>query len=146
LVLFSSLTASTGGGPGQVDYIAANAFLDAYAQRNWNRHGTTLAIGWGEWQWNTWEDGLNGYDTATRHRLREHRQQFGISFAEGTEAFARLLTARQPQVIFSTQDYQQFTKFLRAFTTTGPGSAALREGQARPAYPRPTLASSYTPP
>src|SRR6185312_3601281 len=31
LVLFSSMSSITGGGPGQVDYCAANAFLDAYA-------------------------------------------------------------------------------------------------------------------
>nr|WP_234018393.1 KR domain-containing protein [Streptomyces sp. FXJ7.023] len=31
LVLFSSITSATGGGPGQVDYSAANAFLDSCA-------------------------------------------------------------------------------------------------------------------
>jgi acyl transferase domain-containing protein/thioesterase domain-containing protein/acyl carrier protein len=48
-VLFSS-TSTALGLPGQIDYVAANAFLDAFAQ---SRHGSTgtqyLALAWGVW-------------------------------------------------------------------------------------------------
>ncbi|MFF4159222.1 beta-ketoacyl synthase N-terminal-like domain-containing protein [Streptomyces sp. NPDC001678] len=50
LVLCSSLTALLGG-PGQSDYCAANAFLDAYAQ--WKRRRTGLpvtAVAWDTWR------------------------------------------------------------------------------------------------
>jgi hypothetical protein len=49
-VLFSSVS-SIIGLPGQVDYTAANAFLDAYAAKV-NRSGTTRAvvINWNAWQ------------------------------------------------------------------------------------------------
>ncbi len=45
-VLFSSVS-SIYPAPGQVDYAAANAFLDAFAQ---NRGGTVTAIDWGAWR------------------------------------------------------------------------------------------------
>ncbi|WP_329171721.1 type I polyketide synthase [Streptomyces sp. NBC_01477] len=50
LLLCSSVTAVLGG-PGQSDYAAANAFLDAFAQ--WKRRETGLpvtAVGWDTWQ------------------------------------------------------------------------------------------------
>ncbi len=50
LVLFSSVSAFTGLA-GQVDYAAANAFLDAYAQERVTRDGTfTVAVNWSQWQ------------------------------------------------------------------------------------------------
>ena len=146
LILFSSITSFTGGGPGQVDYAAANAFLDAYAQRNSRRHGKTIAIDWGEWQWNAWEEGLSGYNNEVQQFLKEHRQQFGITFAEGTEALGRLLASHQPRVVVSTQDVQTFTDLLKSSFAIGLGHQAQQGGQARPKYPRPMLASSYTPP
>jgi natural product biosynthesis luciferase-like monooxygenase protein len=50
LVLVSSL-AGVVGRPGQVDYCAANAFLDAFAREHGTRTGIhTVAIDWGEWR------------------------------------------------------------------------------------------------
>ncbi|NOT08100.1 MAG: SDR family NAD(P)-dependent oxidoreductase [Gemmatimonadales bacterium] len=50
LVLFSSVS-SFSGLAGQVDYAAANAFLDAYAQERVIRDGTyTVAVNWSAWQ------------------------------------------------------------------------------------------------
>lgn len=50
LVLFSSIS-SFAGLAGQVDYAAANAFLDAYAQERLMRDGThTVAVNWSQWQ------------------------------------------------------------------------------------------------
>ncbi|NQE34731.1 type I polyketide synthase [Microcoleus asticus] len=49
-VLCSSLT-SIVGGFGQVDYCAANAFLDSFAHYKTNRDGTkTISINWDTWQ------------------------------------------------------------------------------------------------
>ena len=50
MVLFSSISAFSGLA-GQVDYAAANAFLDAYAQDRMLRDGTyTVAVNWSQWQ------------------------------------------------------------------------------------------------
>ncbi|MDT8369915.1 MAG: SDR family NAD(P)-dependent oxidoreductase, partial [Longimicrobiales bacterium] len=49
-VLFSSISAVLGA-PGQIDYTAANAFLDAFAfARSGDTAGRTVAIGWGPWK------------------------------------------------------------------------------------------------
>jgi acyl transferase domain-containing protein/thioesterase domain-containing protein/acyl carrier protein len=50
LLLFSSISAFAGLA-GQIDYAAANAFLDAYAQSRWARGDTrTIAVDWSQWQ------------------------------------------------------------------------------------------------
>ncbi len=50
LVLFSSISAFAGLA-GQIDYAAANAFLDAYAQERFTRDATfTVAVNWSQWQ------------------------------------------------------------------------------------------------
>src|SRR5581483_10608896 len=80
MILFSSITSATGGGPGHVDCCAANAFLDAYAHRNAARHGATIAINWGEWQGNAWEEGLKDYAGELQAFFKANRQKFGITF------------------------------------------------------------------
>ncbi len=47
-VLYSSTSAIVSP-PGQVDYVAANAFLDAYAQSRASSDVRTIAINWGIW-------------------------------------------------------------------------------------------------
>jgi len=50
IMLFSSISAFAGL-PGQADYAAANAFLDAYAQARHGEDGTrVLAVGWSPWR------------------------------------------------------------------------------------------------
>lgn len=143
VVLFSSVTSSTGGGPGQVDYSAANAFLDAVTQRQWPGQ-RVLAIDWGEWQWNAWEKGLSGYSLEAQHYLKEHRQRFGIAFAEGTEALRRVLASDLSHVVVSTQDFRVVVEQSRNFTATEV-LQKTRE-QRRTLYARPDLMSSYIAP
>jgi len=146
LILFSSITSTTGGGPGQVDYCAANAFLDVYARRHFWQHGTTIAIDWGEWKWNAWEEGLAGYDTEAQIFFKENRQRFGIAFEEGTEALTRVLSCRLPQVVVSTQDFRAIIELSKSFTAAAMLQKARQSHQARAIYPRPNLGSSYIAP
>ncbi|GCE15769.1 type I polyketide synthase [Tengunoibacter tsumagoiensis] len=146
LVLFSSITSATGGGPGQVDYCAANAFLDAYAQQNALRHGRTIAINWGEWQWNAWQQGLSGYDIDAQTFFKQHRQRFGIPFNDGSRAMSRILASGLSQVVVSTQDFRAIVQLSSAFTAATMLQKARQGTQARPVHSRPALATSYVAP
>ncbi len=104
LVLCSSLS-SIQGGFGQVDYCAANTFLDAFA--HWNsltNNRFTVAINWDAWQ----EVGM-AVNTTVPNEIKNWREaslKNAILPAEGIDAFSRILANSQPQVIVSTQDLQ----------------------------------------
>ena len=140
LVLFSSIASITGGGAGQVDYCAANAFLEAFANCNATRYGRTVAIGWGEWVWNAWDDAMSGYDAETQALFRERRQLFGIHFDEGAEALERILGHRFPHVFVSTQQLQPFIRLGET------AKLNLLQRAERSQHPRPALATSYVMP
>jgi hypothetical protein len=138
LVLFSSITSVTGGGPGQVDYCAANAYLDAYAQRYAAPGRRVLAVGWGEWTWNAWDDGLAGYEQDIQTFFREHRAKFGISFEAGWRTLLRALATGQSQVVVSTQDLPAVVRIASRFSVdavTSVGGA----GDGTDRHPRPDL-------
>ena len=147
IVFFSSITSAIGGGPGQVDYCSAGAFMDVYAQRNSNRTDRkTISINWGEWLWNAWEAGLEGYDKETQERFKAHRKKYGITFEEGSEALLRVLGQPVPQIYVSAQEFQQVLKNSRAFTAAAMLEGAERRWKSQQKHPRPSLASSYVVP
>lgn len=144
LLLFSSIT-SVIGGPGQVAYSAANAFLDAYARSK--RAGyPVIALDWGEWQWNAWSEGLAGYDEATRAFFEENRRRFGISFAEGVQVLQRVLQAPLPQVMVCTQDIQALVQLSKTLNITARLPWEQPEPQQIVAHARPPLKNSYIAP
>jgi acyl transferase domain-containing protein len=133
LVCFSSLAAITGA-VGQVDYCAANAFLDAFAHARSRRGERTLTVDWDVWQADTWQDaGLRGVPEL-RARLRLMREMYGIPTAEGLEAFHRLLASPVPQVAVSTKDLQT-TIFKHSRMLAEIEHAAAPAGQPRPLPP-----------
>jgi acyl transferase domain-containing protein len=140
LVLFSSV-ASVSGGPGQADYCAASAFLDAFSRRYHRRHGVTVSIAWCEWQWNAWTDALLGYAPQTQAMLRERRARLGLTFDEGFQAFRRALAYRLPNLFVSTQDMAT----LRESAELNP-SVLLRPTRLAENHPRPFLGNSYVAP
>jgi acyl carrier protein len=146
LALFSSITAMAGGGPGQVDYCAANAFLDAYAQSRAGERRRTVSIDWGEWLWDAWEPSEAAVGPELASFFRENRRRHGISFEEGTEAFRRILACRPPQVVVSTQDLGAFLELSRTFTTARVLETMERARPSRPVHSRPVLGTSYIAP
>ncbi|WP_413173259.1 SDR family NAD(P)-dependent oxidoreductase [Anabaena azotica] len=102
LVLCSSLT-SILGGLGQVDYCAANTFLDEFAKSKYEQQKPlTIAINWCGWQ----EVGML-VNTAITEELKNRRQQHlyqAISPQEGVEIFSRILQRGLPQVVVSKQN------------------------------------------
>ncbi|MCA9926052.1 MAG: SDR family NAD(P)-dependent oxidoreductase, partial [Anaerolineales bacterium] len=101
MLLYSSVTAVLGG-LGQIDYSAANAFLDAFAQSD-PLPFPVISVNWNEWQ-------IVGMAADTEmpteiQRWRQQELQQGILPAEGMQALARILHHPQPQVIVSTRDF-----------------------------------------
>ncbi|HYW19655.1 MAG TPA: SDR family NAD(P)-dependent oxidoreductase [Nodularia sp. (in: cyanobacteria)] len=104
LVLCSSLS-SIQGGFGQVDYCAANTFLDAFA--HWNtetNNKLTISINWDAWQ----QVGM-AVNTTVPNEIKNWRERTlknAILPVEGSDVFSRILANSLPQVIVSTQDLQ----------------------------------------
>jgi len=144
LVLFSSLS-SVLGDFGQVDYSAANAFLDAFAHYNIQQNNIpTVAI-----NWDTWRD--TGMALRAMERFRaggeEDLMQDGISTPEGLEAFERILAhALMPQVLVSTRDLCNVIKLTEKRTQSQIFDDAVQAQQAGPAHPRPDLQTAHVAP
>ena len=149
LVLFSSITSVTGGGPGQVDYCAANAFLDAFALSRANypvpRAPRVVSVVWGEWQWNAWQQGLAGYQPELREFFLHHRERFGIEAGAGWRSLLRVLEVGGPLTVVSTQDFPSIVELSDRFTV----AAVTGAGQAGPAgerHARPDLGTAFVAP
>lgn len=102
----------------------------------------TVAIGWGEWLWDAWSAGLQGFPEDIRVRLVANRRAFGIEFHEGMEALRRLLANDLPHVFVTTQDLLAMVESTRRNLV----AAVFQERQSHPLYPRPVLGTSYAAP
>lgn len=105
LMLFSSLSALVGGA-GQVDYCAANAYLDALArERSTRRDRPTISVDWDMWQ----DVGMSVESGDLPETLAARRQETleaGISPREGLEALTRVLQRGLDRAVVSTKDLQ----------------------------------------
>ena len=140
LVLFSSITAVLAQ-PGQADYAAANAFLDAFARERTARGAFTLSIGWDAWR----ETGM-AVATEVPAELKAWRQEelkLGMTSSEGVEALRRALGAGVPWLVVSTQDLPARIERNRASRTE---EEIERVREARESHPRPLLANAYVAP
>ena len=131
-VLFSS-AAPLLGGAGQGNYAAANAFLDALAQRRRADGLPAVSLAWGLWGQETgMTDGVR--DEARARLGRQIRARLGmlpLEPDEGVELFDAALTLDDPLLVPVRLDLAQ----LRARAPMGDAPALLRD--AVPARTRP---------
>ena len=107
LVCFSSMTAALGN-PGQADYAAANAFMDAYAAyRNGlvaagQRRGRTLSINWPLWR----EGGMAAVDgdEAWATIMRQNTGMIAMHTTTGLRALYQALAAEGDQILVAEGD------------------------------------------
>jgi acyl transferase domain-containing protein len=119
-VLFSTSLALTGVF-GQVDYCAANAFLDAFARAETARGRTfTAAINWNLPRWENWAGSASTGVSEFQAHFAEQLSAYGISTDEGGAAVMRVLSDAQPQVVISTQDFQALLDAQKAAAEQSP--------------------------
>ncbi|MGC4897458.1 SDR family NAD(P)-dependent oxidoreductase [Micromonospora sp. DT31] len=144
VVLFSSVASATGA-LGQTDYCAANVFLDAFAQSDALPETRVVSIGWGEWLWNGWASGLNGYEPGVREFLQRHRAHFGITYDEGWRALLRTLNSGLAHVVVSTQDFAALVERSADYSLSQMQDAA-QQVRGTDRHPRPDLSTQYAAP
>ncbi|MEJ2856221.1 MULTISPECIES: SDR family NAD(P)-dependent oxidoreductase [unclassified Saccharothrix] len=94
-VLFSS-AAGVFGGPGQANYAAANAFVDAFAAHRRAQGKPAVALAWGMWELRT---GLTGaLDDADLARMRRSGVR-PLSTEDGLELFDQALAAPEAALV-----------------------------------------------
>jgi acyl transferase domain-containing protein/acyl carrier protein len=145
-ILCSSTTAIWGGG-GQVDYCAANSYLDAFAHEYARRTGTyTVAINWDAWQGVGMAVNTAVSGPGQLAREREELLKRGIMPAEGVEVFRRILSfCTIPQVVVSTMPIEPVRK------SDGRVEATREAGAVAPAveqssHERPAVSVAYAEP
>ncbi len=137
-VLCSSV-ASLVGGVGTVDYCAANAFLDAFAQYSRSKTGTNvLSI-----NWDTWLDTGMAINTASE----QSEEQTGMRASQAVEAFVRILSSSPlPQMVVSARDLPTLYQHYQHLKASSVLKRLEEKRMMRVAHPRPALASVYVGP
>jgi acyl transferase domain-containing protein/acyl carrier protein len=145
LVLFSSVGAIYGGF-GQVDYCAANAFLDAFAHHKFFRNQMrTISINWDWWQWDSWQDALLSFDLEMQAGFKQMRKRYGITFQEGIDALGHILSSQLSQVIVSTRNLRSVIEEHKDFALASLLEKS-EESRLESKHLRPNLPTAYVEP
>ena len=135
-----------------VDYSAANAYLDAYANSRRADDTWVTAV-----CWDTWKDVGIAMNMDVPDALRERFEEglrLGIAPAEGRDAFRRLFAAGLPQVYVSTRDLRLRDEFAAVKAANeqatdaaaGSGAPAKKAGGGRRTHKRPKLSMEFVEP
>jgi len=133
-ILFSSVAGSFGN-PGQADYSAANAFLDAYAgYRNGlvalnQRHGQTLSV-----DWPLWREGGMRVDRETETMMLQNTGLIAMGTQTGIQALYQGIASGKDQWMVMEGNLQRLRYALieQPFSTQSGESPAGDDDQAKP--------------
>ncbi|WP_225887712.1 SDR family NAD(P)-dependent oxidoreductase [Myxococcus xanthus] len=137
-VMFSSFAGAIGN-PGQSDYAAANAYMDAYARQRearvarGERFGNTLSINWPLWR----EGGMH-VDAATEQMMTHATGMAVLETTAGVQAFQHALAHAQSQVMVLAGQAERIRKWL--------GRGGLLEGTSVSPSPSASATSSTAEP
>jgi NAD(P)-dependent dehydrogenase (short-subunit alcohol dehydrogenase family)/acyl carrier protein len=138
LLLCSSLSAELGG-VGQIDYCAANRYLDAFAEAHNSAQTFIQAV-----NWDTWADAGMAVETELPDALRAEREQAlrkGIRSSEGGAALEFVLASASPRIAVSTADLApRLHRSRQSQPLTAPAPVPART------HPRPSLSCPYVAP
>ncbi len=140
MVLCSSHSAILSG-VGDVEYCAANAFLDAFAHKQASVRGAPiLSINWDRWE----NVGMaSAYESMYKARTGE-APTGGMSPQEGANAFHRVLCGvPAPQVIVSTRDFNAMMRQGNIFVSREEPDKRTPSASL---HSRPDLQTPFTPP
>ena len=140
LVLCSSL-ASLAGGLGQMDYAAANAFLDAWADGRSGREAPHVV----SINWDAWQDvgmAMNAIGPERGAGAQRERLRFALTPAEGAAVLGRVLDSDVHRVVVSTIALDHRLAEFRAQTAPDAGTP----GADAPRHPRPALRTEFESP
>jgi acyl transferase domain-containing protein/pimeloyl-ACP methyl ester carboxylesterase/acyl carrier protein len=137
-VLFSSIT-SVLGSPGQGNYGAANAGLDALAQYRRQRGLPALSISWGPWE----GTGMAAHQSAT---TLTNRGMPPLKAGDGWQWLGRLLSADVPSTVaIAHLDWPRLLRYLPIDRPPAIVSAFMTEARVVLAPQRPDLDSMAKP-
>ena len=150
MLLCSSLTGVLGG-VGQVDYCAANAYLDSFARQHSATTKTfTVAV-----NWNAWREVGMAVDTNVPDDLKETFKggmlATGITNAQGVDAFCRVLNQHsERQIALSAHDVELLLDEDRAKLTERKETLTIGTDQSSESadarHPRPNLQNAFVAP
>ncbi|MHC4617197.1 MAG: type I polyketide synthase [Planctomycetota bacterium] len=142
-ILCSSL-ASILGGAGQVDYCAANNFLDAFAHARSAGDRPVISINWDRWQ----EVGMAVETQAPPDLQRQLLEGSwrGIRPTEGVKVFDQTLQLGRKQVAVSTFDLLALLKASSSLRGDGSGRQTDLRRPSQTMYERPELSNEYLAP
>jgi acyl carrier protein len=130
---------------GQVDYCAANAWLDAYSRYRTTQTGQyTVSVNWDTWQ----EVGMavNTEVPTALLNIRKDSLKQGISPQEASEIFSYILAGKQSQIIISTQDLSTIITEHQQFTLSTLLDSKTESQARKVSYNRPSMKVPYVAP
>ncbi|WP_329537860.1 SDR family NAD(P)-dependent oxidoreductase (plasmid) [Streptomyces sp. NBC_01450] len=131
-VLFSSVMGILGG-PGQANYAAANAYLDALAQQRRARGLAAVSLAWGWWQS---EDGMGGSALGQADRARMKRSGLvPLSTPDGLALLDAALALDEPSLVPTGWD-------LAAIRAQGEGAPVVLRSLVPVAAPQQAIAAA----